>query len=355
MPLSHLQISTKPNAFDVIVARFYRWLKSRLRLSNKFTLLSYTGFGDDDKVKLIGRVVESIKRPSPNLNSFRITNFLYLLKIFGRARAEKVGIKIDIDGKSHKVVTDGLGFFELNLPRESGYSNEWNWAHLPKDTADRCLEPSSGESRVFDFSTEGTPVVSIISDIDDTVLESNATDVWKSAKLTFLNNAETRKAVEGMSGLYSSILEQNQSAKDKNQMFYVTSSSWSLFPVLSQFLQINEFPVGPILMQSVGVTNNKLKSRGHSHKLDKIKVILEMSGNTKFVLVGDSGQHDRKIFLEIARWHPERIEAILVRKVDEVPTNYAKLFKTLGTKYCEFTEIAEAQRFIDLINSDDAR
>jgi len=350
MQLDRLKISDKPNIFDVFVARLYRWVKTKLRLANRFTVLSYAGFGDASTVKVMGRVVEKIKKPSPNVNSHKVMNLIYLLKIFGRARAESVALKIDIDGRSHKVVTDGLGFFELNLERKKKEkSDKWSWSHLPASKTDQRLNPAKGNAHIYDFSTAKQTVISIISDIDDTVLESSATDLWQSAKVTFLHNAETRIAVKGMSGLYNAILDQNIFEKDKSQMFYVTSSSWSLFSILSRFLTLNDFPLGPILMQSVGVTNNKFRSRGHSHKLDKIKVILNMSGETKFVLVGDSGQEDREIFLEIARWFPERIFAVLVRKVDQIPTNYPKMFKSLGTKYCEFTDIAEAQRFVELM------
>ncbi|MGV3657043.1 MAG: phosphatase domain-containing protein, partial [Chitinophagaceae bacterium] len=51
------------------------------------------------------------------------------------------------------------------------------------------------------------------------------------------------------------------------------------------------------------------------HKFKEIKQILEAYPHLPFVLVGDSGQEDPKIYQEVVKQFPDRILAIYIRDV----------------------------------------
>src|SRR4029453_5951057 len=46
------------------------------------------------------------------------------------------------------------------------------------------------------------PQYAVISDLDDTVLHSQATSLWQMARLTLLHNAHTRLPFDGVAGFY---------------------------------------------------------------------------------------------------------------------------------------------------------
>ncbi|MEH6406863.1 MAG: App1 family protein, partial [Leeuwenhoekiella sp.] len=52
------------------------------------------------------------------------------------------------------------------------------------------------------------------------------------------------------------------------------------------------------------------------HKQHEIRNILKTYPDLNFILIGDSGEHDADIYIEIAEEYPERILAIYLRSVN---------------------------------------
>ena len=98
-------------------------------------------------------------------------------------------------------------------------------------------------------------------------------------------------------------------------MFYVSHSPWNLYRYLELFLRQNNFPKGPILLRNL---SNLLKRKTQDEKPQKQKEILNLLKtypNLPFILIGDSGEHDPDIYMEIAEEFPDRILAIYLRSV----------------------------------------
>jgi len=131
-----------------------------------------------------------------------------------------------------------------------------------------------------------------------------------------LGNAKTRKPLEGVAALYSS-LHLGAAGRPLNPIFYVSSSPWNLYDLLCEFLQLNEIPKGPIFLGDYGVDRTRfIKKRGHRDKLDRTLVLMAAFPDLPFVLIGDSGQQDAGLYAEAAALHPQRIKAIYIRDVD---------------------------------------
>ncbi len=111
-----------------------------------------------------------------------------------------------------------------------------------------------------------TAAFGVISDIDDTVLpESSATNYLKAAELMFLQNAHTRQPFEGVAELYHAL-----HADGRNPIFYVSSSPWNLYDLLTDFFTYNDIPAGPLFLKDYGITADQFLSAGHgAHKLAK--------------------------------------------------------------------------------------
>jgi phosphatidate phosphatase APP1 len=154
----------------------------------------------------------------------------------------------------------------------------------------------------------------IISDIDDTIVKTGATSLIKMAKNTFLKNAHTRLPFAGVSEFYRS-LQLGRNGKRNNPFFYVSSSPWNLYDLLIDFLDINDIPEGPLLLRDFGLDKNKENSDHMGHKFKEIKHILLAYPHLHFVLIGDSGQVDPKLYREVVAKFPGRILAIYIRDV----------------------------------------
>jgi phosphatidate phosphatase APP1 len=154
----------------------------------------------------------------------------------------------------------------------------------------------------------------IISDIDDTVVKTTATDLLAMSRITFLNNALTRLPFAGVSEFYKS-LQLGRNGKRNNPFFYVSSSPWNLYDLLIDFLDLNDIPEGPLLLRDYGLNANPEIANHTSHKLKEIENILLTYPHLNFVLIGDSGQEDPKIYSEIVTAFPDRILAIYIRDV----------------------------------------
>jgi phosphatidate phosphatase APP1 len=155
----------------------------------------------------------------------------------------------------------------------------------------------------------------IISDIDDTIVKTTATNLLAMSRITFLNNAKTRLPFAGVAEFYKS-LQLGRNGKRNNPFFYVSSSPWNLYDLLKDFLDLNNIPAGPLLLRDFGFDRNSGNEGGHmGHKFKEIKQILEAYPHLQFVLVGDSGQEDPIIYREVVKQFPDRILAIYIRDV----------------------------------------
>lgn len=157
----------------------------------------------------------------------------------------------------------------------------------------------------------------IISDIDDTVLQTDATSLLQSAKLTFLGNAYTRLPFAGVAAFYRA-LQSGPITTLFNPIYFVSSSPWNLYDLLIDFFRIQGIPKGPILLRDLGLTKTQfIKSSHLDHKLGMIRKVLDVNPQLPFVLIGDSGQHDPEIYSQVVRENPGRILAIYIRDVSE--------------------------------------
>jgi len=152
----------------------------------------------------------------------------------------------------------------------------------------------------------------VISDIDDTVLQTGATSVRSLAKQVLFGNAYTRLPFEGVSAFYEAL------NRGGNPLFYVSSSPWNLYDVLVEFMELNDIPLGPIMLRDWGVSATELLPTTHgAHKQDAIRQILETYPKLPFILIGDSGQEDPEIYRQVVRDFPGRVLSIYIRDVND--------------------------------------
>ncbi len=174
----------------------------------------------------------------------------------------------------------------------------------------------SGDRRDFSGTVHLVPQGSrlhVISDVDDTIKISEVRDRSALLKNTFCRPFQP---VPGMAELYQSW------AADDVHFHYISASPWQLFAPLSEFIREHNFPQGTFHMKLFRIKDrtamNLLGSQEH-YKRNLIEPLLKRFPNDQFVLVGDSGEQDAKIYAELARDYPRQVRFIFIRNVTDEP------------------------------------
>ena len=152
--------------------------------------------------------------------------------------------------------------------------------------------------------------VSLVSDIDDTIKVTNVRQRREMLVNTFL---KPFTAVDGMAQVYRRL------ASAEIAFHYVSSSPWQLYDSLSGMLDEADFPTGSIHLRNFRLRDHMLRRMFLLHRRGKggvIRHLFEMFPKRKFLLVGDSGERDPKIYARLARQFPDQVVGILIRLLE---------------------------------------
>jgi hypothetical protein len=149
----------------------------------------------------------------------------------------------------------------------------------------------------------------VVSDIDDTIKVTEVRDREAMLRNTFCKEFQP---AEGMAQVYAEWAEQGA------VFHYVSASPWQLYPDLEAFRAAQGYPAGTFHLRDFRLKDGSgvefLKGSG-GFKPGEIGKLLARFPKRRFVLVGDSGEHDPEIYGELARKHPEQVVRVLIRDV----------------------------------------
>lgn len=151
--------------------------------------------------------------------------------------------------------------------------------------------------------------VSVISDIDDTIKDSQVNDTKETLKKTFFEEFE---AIPGMAEAYTHWRDAGAS------FHYVSSSPWQLFGPLRDFMKNKGFPSGDFYLKHVRFKDVETLLKFFKTiqlKLDNIEKIMAKYPRRTFILVGDSGEKDPEVYGQIGRKYSQRLLHIYIRRV----------------------------------------
>ncbi|MDQ4139913.1 MAG: DUF2183 domain-containing protein [Bacteroidota bacterium] len=291
-------------------------LRKRLNYFHPVQIVPYRSYGTQNRLYIKGRVLENKGIAQAQDKDTILNNLLNMYKRFESDEVMNARLKITFQGQVHEIVSDREGYFVLNIQPSTP---------LPLDNVWHPIEIKLIDAPVpFTEDIQATTEVlvpppdaeyGIISDIDDTIIYSNAYSTLGMSRIVFLNNARTRLPFAGVSEFYKS-LQLGRNGKRNNPFFYVSSSPWNMYDLLKDFMDLNQIPAGPLLLRDFGLMQNKLIGSSHmGHKFKEIQNILLTYPELNFVLIGDSGQEDANIYREVVKQFPSRILAIYIRDV----------------------------------------
>ncbi len=280
-------------------------VKARLYSERDVYVRPYRWYASAETITLRGRILRDNGLLASQDDDSLWDNLLNSYRRFNSDELAYGEFTVAFGDQTQTAQADEEGYFDVELPLEKRLAAGWHSAEL--SLADGA--PVSAPFLVVGDSAE----YGIISDVDDTILQTHATNLLRVAQLTFLGNARTRLTFPGVAALYHAL-----SKNGRNPLFYVSSSPWNLYDLLNDFIDMQGIPAGPMALRDLGIDRNKLITTGHgSHKLANIERILNTYPALPFILIGDSGQEDPEIYSDVAHRYPGRIQAIYIRDVSD--------------------------------------
>lgn len=278
--------------------------------SKQVRLLAYAGYRNDHEVRLRGRVVRYRKPLDAGEGTW--SRMRAMLEIYNSHELSGIDVRLDGYGRTLDARTDAEGYFTFDFAPDAPLSAGTQWEAVALSTPNTTMQQPSASVPILAPGTDSH--WGIISDIDDTVIETGATNFLKNWRRVLVEQPGDRLAVPGASTLYKVIAEDH--VAPVRPFFYVSSSPWNLYGFLTEFMELNAIPHGPMFLKDYGIDDNQFVSTGHGeHKLEAIKTILAFYPGMKFLLIGDNGQHDVEIYSEAVRTYPARVAAVFIRDV----------------------------------------
>jgi phosphatidate phosphatase APP1 len=298
------------NAFD----RSCRSIAGRLGRNRPRSLAAYAGYCDAHGARLSGRVLANRPWGGPLEDDRWWQNLLNTWRRWESDEIPFADVTIRHQEQEVTVKGDEEGYYSANFQIQRGEHAGLVWSAAEARVAADDREPITASHDIM--IPPERAAFGVISDLDDTVIHTGITSILLAAKLTFLENARTRKPLEGVAGLYQA-LQRGTFGIATNPIFYISSSPWNLHDLLVDFLRLNDIPAGPLLLRDFGIDRDKFfKESGHDQKLVKALELLDSYPDLPFILIGDSGQEDPSIYARVAQQRPGRVTAIYIRDVD---------------------------------------
>lgn len=320
----------------------------------------YRGFVVDGVANVRARVVEKPIFDAPAGLRIDATLAANLLRWVVLDMSD-VEVTVTVAGESVTAMSNADGFVIAKVPvgeLEPG----WHTVDFAAVDGDREVN-ARGRVVLPDPASR----IGVISDIDDTVLQTGMTDGLKAVQRTLLRDAHGRKPVPGTPSLYRG-LARGTGGRPESTFFYVSSGPWNLYDMLVQFLGVRGFPRGPLFMTDwrpgrVDPAARKSGKENPGHKRARIRRILDAYPELSFVLIGDSGERDAEIYQEFLESDPDRIDVAFIRDVqaptvrpdeeDDTAPDTSKLLTVHDAEH--MAELAQRLGLIDELTAEEVR
>jgi phosphatidate phosphatase APP1 len=284
-------------------------------------IIGFQTYGTRDHLYARGRALEDETIDLAQKGTFQL--LLNSWRRFETDEIRQAPLRLHLsDNRSFEMQTDSHGYFLLDetVGNLGPLANQEGWLpyEISFDFRKKTRHTILGNNR-FPGSLlipDGNTSFGVITDIDDTILHTGVTSYmkWQVIANTLFKRADRRIPLQGSARLYH-MLHRGRSGREANPVFYVSHSPWNLYRYLEFFLHNHGFPKGPILLRSMASVLGRTVEGHIPHKEHEILNILRTYPDKPFVLIGDSGERDADIYLQVARTHPGRILAIYLRSV----------------------------------------
>jgi phosphatidate phosphatase APP1 len=280
--------------------------------ADSVVVLPYRGYGNAERLVLPGRVLRDKPIRAARQGERRWRNFVAFLKRIESDEVPWARLCARYRGAVRDLRADREGYFRVELPAPRALEAGWHTVELELAAAPtvhalgRVLVPPANAR------------FAVVSDIDDTVVQTHVMSKVRMLLTVALSNARTRKPFAGVAAFYRAL------QAGGNPFFYVSKSPWNLYVPLAEYLEVQGLPEGPLFLRNLGLRMPR------DHKCTAIAALLKAYPHLPFVLIGDSGENDPEVYADIVRRFRRRIRTIYIRSVNRAPARLAAIERLIG-------------------------
>lgn len=315
------------------------------RLNDYPIIKVYNGYGNHEKIIVIGHVLKVSPMPRKTYRKNWITNLFSIIRLFMVVPISNTKVFLKWESEVFETETEFDGFFRFEVFPVKGPNSGWQSISVHLESNDNLQNDITGHGNIF-IPSESQHA--FISDIDDTFLISHSSKMRRRLYVLFTKNGRTRRAFEGVIHHYNQLACFGREGNNSNPFFYVSSSEWNLYNFVVEFARFNKLPKGIFLLGQMKRLKDFWRSgqNNHATKLMRIVRVIESYSNLKFVLMGDDSQQDPEIYLSVVTHFPEKIIAVYIRKIHAPNFNKVRLIidemEKSGVDCCYFEHSSEA-------------
>lgn len=300
-----------------------------LGINDPHHVVPYRGYGNARTVLVHGRALED-----EGIAPARDTDPAWrnLLNSFKRVETDplpRARVRVTIGGTQRELIADEEGFIAEWLELAEPLPSDVGWHPASLELLAPLRDPTKPVAATAQILVPpASAAFGVISDIDDTVLQSHVANLVQAARDIAFGNARTRLPFPGVAAFYRALHHgpRGEAASAANPIFYVSSSPWNLYDVIADFLDLQGIPAGPVLLRDWDLRPGAHAANGHhTHKLSQITRIFETYPALPFILIGDSTQEDPEIYRQVVAQYPSRVLAVYIRNVHARPERSAAI------------------------------
>jgi phosphatidate phosphatase APP1 len=217
------------------------------------------------------------------------------------------------DRSVYKVITNPHGTFKFWL--NSARVNE---VEIYADAACTAIVPRVQSSPIY--YPLGEKPIEIISDIDDTIIQSFSNTFLQRISTILFKQIHSREMIAFTGHLLTNARERGI------RVYCISRSEENLFHLLTKILSFNHVSGAIIYLFDYLSYLGLLTARKQHFKFEQISSILQKSPGKRYYLIGDDIQNDIRIYTEIAERFPGRICQVLVHKTKAQNSQFQKFY-----------------------------
>jgi phosphatidate phosphatase APP1 len=263
------------------------------------TIVPFAGYGGDGWARVLGRVM--LRRPrAPGEPADAFTS-IRGWRSFTSVHVRDIDVEVTSGSTRRSIRADRGGVLDARI--EVSLPPGWHRIRLSIAGGATVDAPV--------FIVDETVGFGLVSDIDDTVMVTALPRPFLAAWNTFVLDEHARTPVAGMAVLYERLTRAHPGAP----VIYLSTGAWNVAATLTRFLERNLYPHGTLLLTDWGPTHDRWFRSGPEHKRLELERLAAEFPGVRWLLVGDDGQHDERIYGEFAAAHPANVAAVAIRQL----------------------------------------
>ena len=310
----------------------------------KIDIKLYRGYVNDEEIIVFGHVFRSKAPDSFALNTSGLRHARSVIRMFRLDPINNAEVTFRFQDWEVMTKTTKDGYFRFTLPYTNPLKSGWHPYSVRCAVEDTVVEEQSELLKPYDSK------LGIISDIDDTFLISYSNRIFKKLYVMLFRNVNRRKIFDEVVNHYQALSRAGQDSPEaSNAFFYVSSSEWNLYSLITRFAELHDLPKAVIKLKKIKTSLLDFFASGrgnHDHKFIKIKDIMTFYPQLEYVLLGDDSQHDPYLYERVCKHFPVNVRAIYIRQTTSrrkpKVVDTLQNIESLNVATCYFSNSAEA-------------